>query len=307
MRDWLSTINVNPGFLTIVFQEISKFSDKSRHCNLVFDSMSISKLPEWEQWKTDSVGTCDYGNGYTLGSTEECATQALVFMLVSLRGKWKWPIGYFYVNSITATMQCELIKCALELCDQYHIKVWSITCDGAAVNYATMIKLGCELYVTQYLQLKCWFEHPNKKDIVFFVPDACHNIKLARNALGDLKTFRSSTGVIKWKHITALHGLQKYYLNLKIANKLSDAHISYRGNIMKVKYAAQTLSQSTANALNFLKFAEVELFSDCDATVEFLTIVDETFDFFNSRNPFATGYKKPIYMNNINYLQEKIE
>jgi len=38
-----------------------------------------------------------------------------------------------------------LIKTALILSQQSGIKVWSITCDGAYVNYSTMNLLGCDL------------------------------------------------------------------------------------------------------------------------------------------------------------------
>lgn len=75
---------------------------------------------------------------------------------------------------------------------------------------------------------------------------------------------------------------------------------------MKVKLAAQTLSSSTASALEFVKLSEVEEFKDCDGTIEFLKI-DEIFDFLNSRNPFGKGFKKPIFLNDIDNLQKRIE
>lgn len=306
MRNWLSGINAEPGFIPIVLEEISKFPQTSRNCNLVFNAMLIKNQTTWKQWETEFSGQCDYGNGYTLENTEGCATSVLVFMLVSLSGKWKWPIGHFFINSITSSVQCELVKNALSLCQQSGIKVWSVTCDGAYVNLATMNLLGCELFVTEYHKLRCSFKHLTADYHVYFVPDACHNLKLARNALSKLTVFKSSSGLIKWRHITELHDLQKD-LNLKIANKLSDAHINFRGNIMKVKYAAQTLSQSTADAMDFLKLTEIDGFRDCTATIEFIRIIDETFDFLNSRNPFAKELKKPIYMNNISNLQKNME
>lgn len=76
---------------------------------------------------------------------------------------------------------------------------------------------------------------------------------------------------------------------------------------MKVKYAAQTLSQSTADALHFLQFSNIDGFRNSKATIEFIRIIDEMFDFLNSRNPFAKGFKRPIYINTISYLQDKME
>jgi len=60
---------------------------------------------------------CDLGNELDLEGTETLATETLVFMLVSLNGKWKLPIGYFFLNKITAVTQAELVKTALTLTD----------------------------------------------------------------------------------------------------------------------------------------------------------------------------------------------
>lgn len=49
------------------------------------------------------LGICDYGNKTTIEDSETYATEVkLVFMLVSLSEKWKWPIGYFFINKISA-------------------------------------------------------------------------------------------------------------------------------------------------------------------------------------------------------------
>lgn len=118
-----------------VFEEISKFPSQSRNCNLVFDSMAIHKQLIWDDCKKRYIGTCDYGNGITIEDTKGYATEVLAFMLVSLSGKWKWPIAYFLINKITATILSELIKTALSLSYKSGIKIWSVTCDGAHVNF----------------------------------------------------------------------------------------------------------------------------------------------------------------------------
>jgi len=45
-------------------------------------------------------------------------------------------------------------------------------------------------------------------------------------------------------------------MGLHLADKLTSAHIDWRKNIMKVKMAAQTLSSSTADAIQFLRTLE---------------------------------------------------
>lgn len=51
------------------------------------------------------------------------STEALVFMLVCLRGVWKWPIAYFLKHTMTAITLAELIKTALILSAQSGLKV----------------------------------------------------------------------------------------------------------------------------------------------------------------------------------------
>jgi hypothetical protein len=63
------------------------------------------------------------------------------------------------------------------------LTVLGFTCDGAYTNI-TMIKiLGC-IIGNSYNKIKSWFLHPISNDKVYFIPDACHNLKLARNILG---------------------------------------------------------------------------------------------------------------------------
>lgn len=71
---------------------------------------------------------------------------------------------------------------------------------------------------------------------------------------------------------------------------------------MKVKLAAQTLSSSTADALDFLRDQGVPEFSNCHETVLFIRAIYRIFDFLNSSLPFDKGYKKPLYADNIEFL-----
>jgi len=67
-------------------------SDKD--CNLVFDSMCIRKKILYDASEDKFLGYCDFG-GIQAEAQETPATEALVFMLVGLNGKWKHPIGYY--------------------------------------------------------------------------------------------------------------------------------------------------------------------------------------------------------------------
>ena len=61
---------------------------------------------------------------------------------------------------------------------------------------------------------------------------------------------------------------------------------------MKVKLAAQTLSKSVADALEYCRDGlRLPEFQNCHATVRFLRTVDQSFDVLNSRQKFAKGMK----------------
>lgn len=76
---------------------------------------------------------------------------------------------------------------------------------------------------------------------------------------------------------------------------------------MKVKYAVQTFSSSVADAMEVLQLLKVEEFQKCEATVEFIRILDRIFDFLNSRNPRGKGYKRPIRLHEVPYYERKVE
>lgn len=62
-----------------------------------------------------------------------------------------------------------------------------MTCDGAFTNFSSLKILGCFFDVNNNDDIKCWFNYPVTADKVFFIPDPCHMVKLARNTLGNNK------------------------------------------------------------------------------------------------------------------------
>lgn len=111
-------------------------------------------------------------------------------------------------------------------------------------------------------------------------------LKLIRNVLGDWKMlFDSDDNKIEWKYIVFLAFLQKTE-GLRGGNKLQLNHIRYFKMKMKVYLAAQTLSQSVADTLEFcMKDLKLTEFQRCEATIRFIRSIDILFDFLNSHNP----------------------
>ena len=302
IRNWTSSINGEPEFFKDVLSVLEKLESFDKHCNLVIDAMAIKQQIIWDPKSKQFIGYCDFGINLDIECTNNTATEALVFMLTSCNGKWKIPIGYVLQNKIGATAQAELIKCALSLTHAAGLKVWSITC---ATNFSTMKKLGCNLNVDNYDDIQCSFKLPITNDNVYFIPDACHMLKLVRNTLGNIKEINSNKGTIMWSYIENLHFIQQE-LSFKLSNKLSASHIFWKNNKMKVKFAAQTLSTSTADALEYLRLINYPNFSNTEATVEYCRNIDRLFDFLNARNHFAKGFKSAIFKANIQVMENKI-
>ncbi|KAF0727731.1 THAP domain-containing protein 9, partial [Aphis craccivora] len=248
---WTSSVDAEPGFLEEVFEYLKNISPSDRDCNLNFDAMSIRKKIIYDSNK----------------SQETPASEALIFMLVSLNGKWKWPIGYFFQSKSTATIQAGLVTTAITMAHAVGIKVWGVSCDDTAFNLSTMTHLGCKLFGS-YDEIKESFYIPGIEWKIHYIPDACHNLKLARNALATYTIFKNENGVINWNFIEELHKTQQK-MGLNFANKISASHIDWRKNIMKVKLVAETLSSSTADALEVLNCLNIPKFKNVEETIKF--------------------------------------
>lgn len=149
---------------------------------------------------------------------------------------------------------------------------------------------------------KVFFNHPADKTLkVHIVLDACHMIKLVRNTLGSYGILKDGDrNCINWNYIEQLEKLQAQQ-GLRLGNKLKSAHLQWTRQKMKVNIAAQTLSSSVADSLEFcLKELKLSQFIGCEATIKFIRIMDRLFDILNSRNPLGKGTKSPIRISNEN-------
>ena len=230
----------------------AKLDKNKKDCCLVLDAMAIRKQVQWESAKNKNRGFIDYG---PLDAPQIVASEALVFLLVGLQGHWKQPIGYFLTDKASASVQTQLINIALVKASDAGLKIWCVISDGTTTNISTFKKLGCSFGNT-YDSISPKFQHPITGEDVFVVLDACHMLKLARNALAFLGTICSSDGdKIQWKFFHALNLLQEQE-GLKLANKLSNNHIQFEKHKMNVSLAAQTLSASVVDAIDFMNIVQ---------------------------------------------------
>lgn len=85
-------INAEPGYTVESFNVLKVKVNASKMkivCSLVFDEMSIRQQKIWDGKK--NIGLVDIG--LSSQESDQIATQALVFMVVSLQENWKIPVG----------------------------------------------------------------------------------------------------------------------------------------------------------------------------------------------------------------------
>ena len=253
IRKWSSSVDCEPGFLQEAFQSLQSEAEKipsKKDCCLIIDAMSIRKQTLWDPKKEKYSGFVNYGP-VPPEDPETLASESLVFILVGTRTRWKCPIGYFLSDKMNAKTQAQLVRLALEKAADAGLRVWSITADGTCVNISTFTQLGC-IFSATYDSMVTTFKHPSQNYNVYIILDPCHMLKLARNALASMGSFHDEDGgEIQWKFFHLLHSLQDEQ-GLKLGNKFSSQHLEYQKHKMNVRLAAQTLSSSVADAIQFL-------------------------------------------------------
>ena len=242
--------------------------------------MSIKASTTYNKTTGNFEGIVDLGNEIVVDDENEVATEALVFMLVSLRKSWKYPIGYVLINKVDATTLHSLLSHAL-LSIEHKLQVYSITMDGTSTNLAAMELFGCKLK-DPGRNFDGRFEFAGFGHFLYFIPDPPHMLKLGRNALADLGVLKTADQTIEWRYFCKLHNIQTDE-GLKFGNKLSKRHIEFKRLKMKVNVAAQTLSSSVSDAMQLLMQFPSSGFENFGATIEFIRVLDRVFDILNSR------------------------
>ena len=273
IRKWSSIVECNPGFFKESFESLKKealVSPEKKDCCLIIDGMAIRKQTLWDSKNEKYVGFVDYGN-IPPEKPDQHATEALVFVLVGARSHWKCPVGYFLTDKMTGKMQAKLVQESLIMAAEAGLRVHSVTADGTAVNFGMFSELDC-IFTTSCESMVTKFTHPTENYYIYAILDPCHMLKLARNALSHIGSIvDSENNIITWKLFSSLNKIQQFE-GFKLANKFSSRHLQFQKHKMNVQLAAQTLSSSVADAIEFLdKSMKLAEFQNSAGTVKFIT------------------------------------
>jgi len=301
IRKWFSNIDGSPGFSAASFQLLEqKVSEGKKNGKPVFlalmlDEMSLRKQIEYDSKTSSFNGYVDIGEGVTEEDPKP-ATEALVIMVVGINWHFKIPIGYFFIAGLSGSERANLVNISLQKIFETGAITVCLTTDGPSAHLSMMRELGAILNPEN---MKPFFPHPSDPSLrVNVLLDLAHMLKLVRNSLATEKIILSPNGLVKWEFIVKLHNFQEEE-GLWAGNKLKKRHIKWEQNKMNVSLAAQTLSTSIADSLDFLREdLKMTDFLQSEATSEFIRIFDSLFDTFNSKNIFGKKYKAPLQLQN---------
>lgn len=294
LRKMLATHDCNVGFMSEVFEYLKSTVEVNdlQNVALIFDGMSIRSEEIIEKHKDKKWGYIDYA-GIVPDESDQLATEVLVLQIVSFKQKFKCPIAYFFICKISAAIQSQIILTAIRMLDDIGISVRSLTCDGTHANVLTYEILGCKF---NSIDMITSFKHPTRDSRIHCIFDPAHMLKLSRNIFAETN-LRSQNGDINFNFVRELHKLQEEE-GFRLKNKLNAGHINFFGKKMNVKLAAQTLSSSVADAIDYLRTTGNKDFQNSESTTEYIRMIDRVFDFLNAKSPIGTGFKAPLRLGN---------
>lgn len=296
-------IGVNQDLLKMVVEDIQKVEERGgrdsedQYHALIFDEMYVSQNLVYRKKDGALMGYAHLDevdkevqqfSSYIEGKTESrslpLASTMLAFMVKGLTSNVKSVIAAYPCKDLNRTMIHARVWEVIEHCEGAGVKILVLVCDGSPNNRA-FFKLQKSAVNTEsgivYITWNIFAEHGKRP--LFLLADVAHLIKTIRNAFyksredcgSQFRCLQINGEKILWKTIVRL-----YYTfqgdTLREAFKLNTQNVfltSY--SVMKVKFAAQVLSQTVANVLKDMNW------ENTTETVKFIEIMNKFFDVLN--------------------------
>lgn len=283
---WYAASNLQcpPGILAESIQALKGIVNQSNEnglkvfASLSFDEIYIRKHVQWLHEKKKWSGYATLGECLQ-NDKLPIANNILVFMLTVLGINVSIPVAYYPITSLNSSEKKDVLMKVIKELTIAGVNITNIVCDGLSVNLNVFQELGCSFSTEN---LKTYFTNPYNNSKIYVLLDACHMIKLVRNALGDLRSMVDPVlGPIKWFYFETL---ESFRTNHKfVTNRFNKKHIQYFRNKMNVRLAVQTFSNSVAASMKYLLQIGVKQFQNCKATINFTLKMNKMFDVMNTK------------------------
>lgn len=293
----VSDMNSDPGINSESLNRLKGFVDKLKIekgeqlvCSLIFDEMSIRQQMIWDENKMEYLGFITYGmkdtNDTNQGEIKKIpiAKKSIIFMLFGINKYFQFPVGYHFVDALNSDDLAQLLKEVITKITECGARVANLVFDGAKTNLAMCKLLGANLDISVQ-NFKPYIENPYDHSIIYLILDPSHMEKLMRNLLGNHKVLFDGDGnKVEWRYFVDLLNISQNSNGLTIlkTHKLTRKHIEFGRNIMNVRLAAETFSNSVGDSMKMLKDQGNKKFANSEATIKFVYKMNRLFDIFNS-------------------------
>lgn len=292
-----SNANGEPGFCKQSFSILTqlaidnKANGTSLVCSLIFDEMSIRKHLQWSDSQKKFLGYINYG--FRPDGTEmPLANNAIVFMLNGINVKFTLPVAHYFIQSLKAEEKVCLLTEIIEAITACGVRVINISFDGLLSNITMCKLLGASFEMDNF---KPEFILPGQEQKTYIILDPSHMLKLARNCVGNHNLILENGEEIKWKYFQKLEEY-RVIKGYTLTHKLNKKHMNWENFKMNVRVAAETLSDSVANSMEYLMQAGYEEFTNASPTITFIRHINKIFDIMNTDKIKSDNniFKNPI-------------
>ena len=215
-----------------------------------------------------------------------------MFLVKSIVNPLSFSLATFATACVTSFQLMPIFWKAVCYLENINCKVVSATAGGASPNLKHFRMHKClDGNSGKDVASRAKNIHSKENRYIYFFSDVPHLIKPARNCLFNSGSNRATRFMwnnglhILWSHISQLYHAD-LESGLKLVNKLTSDHNLSPYSVMRVRFAAQVLSETAGNALN--EFGP----SEAAGTANFCVMMDKCFDCLNIRNTVEHEQKR---------------
>lgn len=263
LTNLLSKIPVNPGIdqtlMKVLKNSVIKLTEKQKLCAILFDEISLDPNLTYDHNSGMITGFEDNG----IGRTRKFADHSLVFMIRGVVKKYKQPISYSFCKGTTSSHDLSnQLKNVIRAVHETGLRVVASVCDQGATNKAAINIIKNDTrsealrrhieYKEEFYNVKCGEDILN----IVHLYDPPHLLKGVRNNLLNKNVIFTMDGKqmeARWSDIIDLYELDCQIEDVRMLPRLTAEHvIPHKIKKMKVKCAAQVLSERVASIMSFL-------------------------------------------------------
>ncbi|KXZ75664.1 Transposable element P transposase-like Protein [Tribolium castaneum] len=298
LKATLGKVSIRPGISNHMIEVLSRRvgpNEKDRICVLIFDEIQIQPHLDYLPHEDRVIGFEDDGTT----RTGEVADHVAVFMIRGVYRRWKQPVAFAFCKSamkasnivsfykqIVAAATAVGLNIVASVCDMGSNNIKAI---NALLDHSKRVRASEDDVVQDNVIRVPLPDNQYQEVIPLFDPP--HLLKAFRNGLLErdcqftyVVRGQQKRGVAKWAYIQRVVKIDREKNRVfRLLPKISAQHVDkFKIRKMKVKLAAQVLSQRVAAVIN--EFARPEtgrLPPDAYYTAKLLLEIDQIFDSVN--------------------------